>query len=437
MRCFKGSVMLWVNVVAQMRQHWDERQLPTGVATPKTQRLPDRCVRVEQFDPVWCLIQQKFEMLLSSIAAERTGPLACLWGRRPLAAPVTSKTTSLKLGTGEPLEAPVLLPPALMTEDMVIQRDMASSGISDPAERANLHIKEVRSDMSSFKAANPNGVLADFLMWRSEVMGLFSDTFPLDWLEQCWAESEPLASHEQPRRLFDPEREAEMALHSLENIEGTQLLLQLFRTLLRNTLEDFAETIVKDGSSPHLQSLHEKAVAASLAAFGPAAAKTGQEGDVAAALLGVDAEFPEEELLSEAVSAVDTLESAIRLATSLRAKLTPTCESLVEDLVEEGEVTITSHTQRRAIEGIFERSKILAQRQGREAVDDKGIIESLPLCKEFVFLLQPAALPQHRVDAADTEAPVSSLASTNASRMYAEIRENHLRLAISRSVRVS
>lgn len=467
MKCFKGAVMLWCQVIMQMRQHWDAVEVvPAGAPSPRTARRLGGGVRTEHFDVSVCLVQQKFEMLQCSIEAKRAFVRAGAAGSPAGLTEAGHEVPARLKASGKPIVSPPLLWPALMTEDMALQRDMVADSISDPTERAELHGREIRSDMAAFKAANAEAALGDFLRWRSESAGgevehLTTEPFPKDWLAHTWEETNALPAAQQQAVLFEPEREAEMTLHYLENIEGTQLLLQLVRVLLGSALEELYESAVVAGGGagccPHLRMLRDRAVAAVLTAFSSggrrASTSAGQdegaasdaagasgsadgvggggadprvkdagaaEADAAAALDGEPSRFPEERWLEAAITAAESFEAGVRLAASLRAKLPgPQGEALLDSLLADGEATITSHAQRRLVEELFTRSRALARRRDRaERPRDRDIFESLPYGKEFVLLLQQTANGE----------------SAGTKRLYAEIRERHLRLATSRAV---
>ena len=423
MKCFKGAVMLWCQMLGQMRKQWDALEPPPpGATSPETRRVGARGVRAELFDASVCLVQQKLEMLQRSVEARVASDKALTPG----------KPTLLKLGaSGAALVAPSLLQPALLTEDMVVQADMAAASISDPAERAALHSREVCSDVAAFKAANPEAELADFVAWRSHVEGLKMDPFPQSWLEQTWGSVSARPAAEQSAVLFQAEREAEMALHYLENVEGTQLLLQIFRVVLRLTLEELAESVTR--SSPaHLRVLRDRAVMASLGVFrGDSGGADAAEVDAVAAIVGEVVDFPAEDKLQTAIAAVEALESAVRLAASLRAKLPGPGEGLLEELLAEGEASVTTQEQRHAVEELFARGRMLAVGQMRENPDGRGVFESLPLAKEFVLQLQPAA------SGSPTAGRGGRVPKERSHRMYAEVRERHQRLATVRCFRVA
>ncbi|CAJ1364797.1 unnamed protein product [Effrenium voratum] len=404
MRCFKGSVMLWCNVLARMRTQWDALEAPGSVAPP-TARISARGTRTEFFDASMCLAQQKMELLQCSVAACRTR------ADPDADAGADAEKTELETEGRGSMRPPSLAAPPLLTEDVLLQRDTAAASLT-AAEVAELDGREMRSDMAAFRAANPGAALTDFLQWRQNVEGL-SLKFPEDWLQSLWNEP-PCWS-----KLFEPEREAEMALHYLESIEGTQLLLQLFRVLLRSTLEDLSAHIAATGGGPaYIRMLRDRVISAAVCAFSWRGNQkmASEEVDVEATLMGEVADFPEEEYLQGVLAALEVLESSMRLAASLRAKLGGQAEGLLEELLTEGEADVTADDQREVIEMLFDSSRHLARDEIHSSVP-LAIFDTLPLAKEFVLQLQPAAGEQKCMR-----------------RLYAEVREDHTRLAVVREL---
>eukprot|EP00931_Biecheleriopsis_adriatica_P095314 TRINITY_DN68934_c0_g1_i1.p1 TRINITY_DN68934_c0_g1~~TRINITY_DN68934_c0_g1_i1.p1 ORF type:complete len:447 (+),score=113.57 TRINITY_DN68934_c0_g1_i1:61-1341(+) len=425
MNCFKGAVSLWCQILARMRIQWDalERPVPSE-RSPPTRRVSSRGTRAEHFDAGMCLAQQKMELLQRSIE-ECRDCLATAAASPPT--PSSSSTAGLVLRGGEALRAPTLLPPALLTEDALLQRDAAAASISDGTERAELHGREMRSDIAAFKAANPSACLADFLTWRKDVEGLSLEPFPQDWLEELWGAVQAQEASSQQGKLFEPYREAEMALHYLENIEGTQLLLQLFRVLLRDALEELSARIAAVGDGPpHLRSLRDRALAAALSAFSKRGAVASEAGEVdaEAVFVGEVAQFPDEDALQNILTSPEALESATCLTGSLLAKLPGQAEVLLDELLTQGEADVASNLQRCTVERLFEKSRML----DRDLIDeetedaDQGVFDSLPLAKEFVLQLQPVSEER--------------CSSASARRLYAEVRKDHMRLALVRGLRV-
>merc|ERR1712228_834874 len=65
-------------------------------------------------------------------------------------------------------------------------------------------------------------------------------------------------------------------------------------------------------------------------------------------------EFPADDVVEDAVTAIESFEAAVRLAISLRAKLPGSaCTELLDSLLREGEATVTTHAQRRVVEDLF------------------------------------------------------------------------------------
>eukprot|EP00403_Amphidinium_massartii_P047923 CAMPEP_0178463664 /NCGR_PEP_ID=MMETSP0689_2-20121128/50448_1 /TAXON_ID=160604 /ORGANISM="Amphidinium massartii, Strain CS-259" /LENGTH=886 /DNA_ID=CAMNT_0020090551 /DNA_START=30 /DNA_END=2686 /DNA_ORIENTATION=- len=412
MKCFKGVVVLWCQMVAQMRKQWDQLEVrPETSDSPTTDRLPAKQVREECFDLSTSLVQQKFEMLQRSIEEQRRqqGPVS----------EVPPKETHLVLsGTTKTLLAPSLLQPALFTEDMLMQRDHLQKQLTEPRETAELHGRELRSDIAAFKDANPDAVLSDFLLWRTEVEGMSSGFFPRDWLQECWTSTMPVPALSQSKRLFEPEREAEMALHYLENIEGTNLLLQLFLAHLCVSVTEMRMHVQKAlGTSPYLASLGDRVCALAQEAFSwktdsPDTSDTPSH--PALGMLDMPAQFPENEDLIESVfEAVQSFELAVCTADSLLEKLPGIDAAFIEQLVQHSEASVTDPSHRKLVEECFRHSYALKQMQNRQPVDGRGVFDDLPFSKEFIFLLQQ----------------VEGCGGPH--RMYTEIRENHQRLAVA------
>lgn len=387
MKCFKGVLLLWCHVLAKMRKQLDELERPdSSIPSPQTLRDEAGGARTELFDPSFCLLQQKFDMLQKCIEVTTQD-------RRDVS------PRQLPVQGVRPLVAPRLLQPALLTADLVMQRELAAAGM-DATERAELHVREVRSDIAAFKAANPDSGSDDFRAWRTEVEGC-SLPLPQEWLDRIWTETAAQPALEQQQLLFEPEREAEMAMDYLEHVEGLPLLAQLFRALLRLTLEELSEAVGKEPLVAQLASLRDAAVAAVFPAF-------------------ADSEdFPGAAEVETAVAALEALEVGVRLAASLRAKLPTELEPLLADLLSASEATVTSPAQRRAIEELFARTERGSPSNSPHS--SPTFFDGRPLSKEFLFLLQPVA--------------ESSAPHAESCRMYAEVREAHLRLAVVTSAK--
>lgn len=145
-----------------------------------------------------------------------------------------------------PVNIPLTQPLPVHTSDSLAEEASVLSALHEsPEDRERASREQAKvliSDMSAFKAANPQGQLSDFVKWHS----------PKDWVKQengeghlsqrmshendnkwrkLWAEVEPCPANEQ-LPLFDPALAGERALFFLETIEPTTLFRQLFQTAL-------------------------------------------------------------------------------------------------------------------------------------------------------------------------------------------------------------
>ncbi|CAK9087707.1 unnamed protein product, partial [Durusdinium trenchii] len=237
MRCFKGAVMLWCSMLARMRRQWDALEAPSADSAMATTSRLDASARTELFDSSsWdsmCLAQQKMELLERSIRAKTSSAALSAPSARAAQGSFVSRPSRLlprtawwpgeeirrwrdgdldRMVEGESEEderpgrwihrpgrarhledlgreaVPSLLCPALLTEDLRLQRQMAAAGLAEQsAERAELSLgKEMQADVAAFKAQpagmrkeggdsqaeNMEADLEDFLQWREEIEGL-------------------------------------------------------------------------------------------------------------------------------------------------------------------------------------------------------------------------------------------------------------------------
>ncbi|KAL0298974.1 UNVERIFIED_CONTAM: Rab3 GTPase-activating protein catalytic subunit, partial [Sesamum radiatum] len=169
------------------------------------------------------------------------------------------------------MHAPITQDPPPMTEDMQEERLQAAEAMGDSFSfSAQLEKDILASDMSAFKAANPDAVFEDFIRWHS----------PKDWESDCsekleesrtysmeesayewpprgrlsermsdignswrkiWNEALPLPASEQ-KPLLDPNREGEKVLHYLETLRPHQLLSQMVSTAFRAAADTLNQT---------------------------------------------------------------------------------------------------------------------------------------------------------------------------------------------------
>lgn len=169
------------------------------------------------------------------------------------------------------MHAPFTQDPPLMTEDMHEERLQAVEALGESFRfSAQLEKDILSSDMSAFKAANPDAVFEDFIRWHSprdwedddNVEKVASHTNAVvestnDWpprgklsermsehgnsWRKIWNEAPPLPASEQ-KLLLDPNQEGEKALHYLETVRPYELLGQMVSTSFKAAADTLNRT---------------------------------------------------------------------------------------------------------------------------------------------------------------------------------------------------
>ncbi|VVB16464.1 unnamed protein product [Arabis nemorensis] len=188
--------------------------------------------------------------------------------RRGSAGPVG---TMMLLKSRQRLHAPFTQDPPLMTEDMHEERLQAVEAFGDSLNVPGQLEKDILlSDMSAFKAANPDAVFEDFIRWHSPgdwesfeheatepsevpiTEGSKDKWPPRGHLSQrmsdqgnlwrkSWNDAPALPADDQ-KPLLDPNREGEKILHYLETVRPHQLLEQMVCTAFRGSADTLNQT---------------------------------------------------------------------------------------------------------------------------------------------------------------------------------------------------
>lgn len=202
----------------------------------------------------------------------------------PTASADHQKVNTLRRGSERILESTTLLhssqkmhapytqdaPP--MTEDMHEERLRAVEAFGDAFSFSGQLERDIlSSDMSAFKAANPDAVFEDFIRWHSpsdwendetegrlgdDKMELKSNWPPCGRLSQrmseqgnswrrIWNDSPALPASQQ-KPLFDPVREGEKIIHYLETLRPHQLLEQMISTAFRAAADTLSQSTFGD-----------------------------------------------------------------------------------------------------------------------------------------------------------------------------------------------
>ncbi|GAB4860236.1 hypothetical protein Ancab_011715 [Ancistrocladus abbreviatus] len=175
------------------------------------------------------------------------------------------------LNSYQRMHAPFTQDAPLMTEDMHEERLHAVEAFSDSFSfSAQLEREILASDMSAFKAANPEAVFEDFIRWHSpgdwesdhsEEIGV-SATQPKDswpprgrlskrmsehgnFWRKLWDDAPALPASDQ-KPLLDPNQEGEKVLHYLETLRPHQLLEQMVCTAFRASADTLNQTTYGD-----------------------------------------------------------------------------------------------------------------------------------------------------------------------------------------------
>ncbi|KAM0953812.1 putative Rab3 GTPase-activating protein catalytic subunit [Dioscorea sansibarensis] len=167
------------------------------------------------------------------------------------------------------MHAPYTQDAPVMTEDMHEERLHAAEVCGDAFSTSGQLEREIlSSDMSAFKAANPDAVFEDFIRWHSpgdwesgEIesgsTGNKEDPEGCNWpprgrlsqrmsehgnsWRKIWNDSPALPASEQ-KPLFDPIREGEKVLHYLETLQPHHLLEQMVCTAFKVSADTLNQT---------------------------------------------------------------------------------------------------------------------------------------------------------------------------------------------------
>ncbi|XP_034231466.1 rab3 GTPase-activating protein catalytic subunit [Thrips palmi] len=246
------------------------------------------------------------------------------------------------LKTGEPLYIPLTQDLVPKSEDEV-EHETAAAHLS----QAHAYSCTVTlSDMESFKAANPDAALEDFVRWYSprdwvelpdapldewgQVQGELSERMRLDdnmW-QNLWSVAQPVPALRQ-RRLFDETRSAESVLAWLEGLSALDLALALLPVTAHACATRVLQEVHADDLLRRLPG--PPAAAETLARHVAAATReplqTAPLGNVlpagAAKTAAKTAAKETVKLYERLVSEVEAVETQVCTARSLRSKLCP------------------------------------------------------------------------------------------------------------------
>lgn len=269
--------MLWVEFVREVRWCWEESQqlpkmppngsidLSTCLINQKLQMLAicieKKCQSEEEYQD--CVESKDINIEDDGGGGEYSSDMHDEKDDREGSSGEVGSTMLLK--SYKKLHAPFTQDAPLMTEDMHEERLRAVEALGDSFSFSGQLERDVlSSDMSAFKAANPDAVFEDFIRWHSpgdwvhdEDLQTSKDVWPPQgqlsdrmsghgnsW-RQIWSKAAALPASEQ-KPLFDPNREGEKVLHYLETLRPNQLLEQIVCTAFRASADTLQQTTFGD-----------------------------------------------------------------------------------------------------------------------------------------------------------------------------------------------
>ncbi|XP_010244490.1 PREDICTED: uncharacterized protein LOC104588309 isoform X2 [Nelumbo nucifera] len=275
-KTLRKMAFFWCKVVDELRRRWPEGQPVPGVPLDESPDL-NSCLLHQQLQVINCCISRKERRIIatesldcvtrmakpnseeSDVSCDVVSSSPILYARISTGEPVLrlgadhpSEKNLTMLETGEPVYSPVTQEGPVLTEELIRETEefVLRTGSVGPG------CSQLLSDMQSFKAANPGCILEDFVRWHS----------PPDWMEtepcnetkdsssggdassrrgqlssrmqkegnlwrELWENAKPLPAAKQAP-LFDEDLAVEGILQALEDIQPSELLKQLFISLL-------------------------------------------------------------------------------------------------------------------------------------------------------------------------------------------------------------
>ncbi|XP_058220105.1 uncharacterized protein LOC131330506 isoform X3 [Rhododendron vialii] len=274
-KTLRKMTLFWYKVVAELRRLWSEGQYIPSIPPDE---IPDlkSCLFYQQLEVINCCISRKRRRSIATESLEsvlrqagsNAKESAVSEGGVPLApvlyAQISTGELVLRLGadkpfdnltmleTGEPVYTPVMQEGPLLTEDLIKETEELVLRTGSLGAGCS----QLLSDMQAFKAANPGCTLEDFVRWHSppdwtdmepnsmseiasnngdllSARGQLSRRMQKEgnlWRE-LWETAKPVPAVKQAP-LFDEDFAVEGILNDLEDIPPSELVEQLFISLL-------------------------------------------------------------------------------------------------------------------------------------------------------------------------------------------------------------
>ncbi|CEM06423.1 unnamed protein product [Vitrella brassicaformis CCMP3155] len=349
LRSFKGLALLWSRVVAELRARW-EACTPIRSLGP----LPDGMLGTPTI--AHCLLHQKLQLLNCAIVQK------AIMKRRG-----QQQQQQQQDASHAPLQLQVHPP---LTEDGLILYEARLSALPTDEARRDMLYAPLRSDAQAYRRAYPSHAVTDFVAWRHEyysAMGSEATRLTdeaMAALKGMWDEcGRAAAGGSHSLSLFNPDFEAEMALHYFENLTGVELTSQLLTSFLSGASHALLSSPLATLHLPlhtHLCQLIATRIASAFTTSqhmhpSPSSGSIdkeqsgwGQEGSVGMAMPRNDGS------LQEALDGLEEGEIMLAVATSLSDKL-PGQGALISRLMSEEETIVATEEERNAVSQFFAR----------------------------------------------------------------------------------
>lgn len=289
-KTLQKMALFWFKVITELRRLWSEGQPIPHVPLDESPDL-NSCLLHQQLQVINCCISRKRRRAMASTSVRSSTESVSnteesivspdmVSSDSLLYAKVSSGDLVLRLGadrpsenltmleTGEPVYSPITQDGAILTEDLIKEREeyVLRTG------SCGAGFSQLLSDMQAFKAANPGCILEDFIRWHSppdwsyndpdeeandsrslqdftSKRGQLSSRMQKEgnlWRE-LWETAKPLPAVKQAP-LFDEDLAVEGILNFLEEITPCELFQQLLISLLGSGFV-IAESVISPNSN--------------------------------------------------------------------------------------------------------------------------------------------------------------------------------------------
>ena len=226
----KGTIeamyVLWKAYIKRVRQYIDNEEPIPGIET-------------DGVNYQHCIIYQKLQMINYCIAHKNAGFLKQDDNE---GSDEKVKVNTIKfLLNGEKLIVPERQELSMQTLDQIKAHDnLLEKNKNNKQEYLRLQFRQMKSDIASFKAANPTATFADFIRWYTPINydddnNQIRESINPDW-QVLWDSTRAEEARKQNDRLFDPVCQIEYAFDELNSLGPGEILPSIISILFELSL---------------------------------------------------------------------------------------------------------------------------------------------------------------------------------------------------------